>query len=95
MAKQFRLGPIQTGRKDNIFISENDADRELNMVEIQRYFHARQQQKCELVICIMDSFWAELRPAIKLNGTVTYGEEIIFISLNLSFCFLQVSLRSA
>ena len=51
------------------------------MTEIQRYFHARQQQKCELVICIMDSFWMELRPAIKLNGTVTYGEKIVFISL--------------
>jgi hypothetical protein len=73
MAVQFRLGPIQTVQKDSVLISENDADREQNLAAIEKCFRLRKPQNVELVVCIMDSYWAELRPSIKLNGTVTYG----------------------
>lgn len=60
-----------------MWLSENEADREQNLTNIENCFRTRQQQNCELVVCIMDSNWNELRPNIKLNGTVTYG--ILFI----------------
>ncbi|CAF0780555.1 unnamed protein product [Adineta steineri] len=73
MAKQFRLGPIATAPRDAVWISENEQDREVNLNAIETYFRGKKEQKCELVICIMDSYWNELRPSIKLNGTVTFG----------------------
>jgi len=81
MAKQFRLGPITTINKDIVWISENESDRDRNINSIEKCFRARKDQNCELVVCIMDSFWNELRPNIKLNGTVTYG-----IFLFILFC---------
>jgi hypothetical protein len=88
MAKQFRLGPIQTTAKDIVWISENENDREQNLAAIKRCFEARKAHNCELVICIMDSYWNELRANIKLNGTVTYGIDIasLIYSIN-SFFF--------
>jgi len=79
MAKQFRLRPITTINKDIVWISENETDRDRNINSIEKCFRARKDQNCELVVCIMDSFWNELRPNIKLNGTVTYGIYYIFI----------------
>ncbi|CAF3522455.1 unnamed protein product [Rotaria sordida] len=73
MAKIFRLGPIQTIQKDTVYLSEKEQDREQNLNSIEKCFRIRKEQKCELVICIMDSHWNELRPSIKLNGTVKYG----------------------
>ncbi|CAF1157882.1 unnamed protein product [Adineta ricciae] len=73
IADLFRLGPIQTGKKDVVSISENEADRELNFNNIETCFNIRKQQKCELIVCIMDSNWNELRPTIKLKGTVHHG----------------------
>jgi hypothetical protein len=73
MAKQFRLGPIKTVEKDTVLISENEADREQSLNNIEKCFERKQSHNIELVVCIMDSNWNELRPNIKLNGTVTYG----------------------
>jgi len=80
MAKQFRLGPIQTIQRDIVWISENEQDHEQNLSSIEKCFHKRKNEKCELVVCIMDSFWNELRPTIKLNGTVSYGIYTCLIS---------------
>ena len=52
-----------------------DHDREANLAAIEKCFRARKLGKCELVICIMDSVWNDLRANIKLNGTVTYGSD--------------------
>ena len=43
------------------------------MKSIEDCFRARRNEQFELVICIMDSNWIELRPNIKLNGTVNFG----------------------
>jgi hypothetical protein len=91
MARQFGLGPIQNAVKDIVWILETEADRERNMNSIEKCFHKRKQENCELVICIMDSYWNELRPNIKLNGTVTFGINIFlfhFIDFNICFFFL-------
>ena len=69
----FRIGPIQTAKKDVVQILENDTDRDANINSIDRCFRTRKNEQCPLVVCIMDSPWNELRPNIKLNGTVTYG----------------------
>lgn len=86
MAKQFRLGPIQTIKKDLAWISENEQDREQNLTAIDTCFQTRKKENCELVICIMDSYWNELRPTIKLNGTVNYG-----ISIFLLISFIKIT----
>jgi hypothetical protein len=75
MAKQFNLGPIRNVRKLLTQISGNERDRDQNIQNIERSFRDLKQVNCELVICIMDSYWNELRPTIKLNGTVTYGKQ--------------------
>jgi len=82
------MGPIQTGVKDIVWISENESDREQNQNSIENCFRSRKTQNCELMVCIMDSYWNELRPNIKLNGTVTYGIDIfLLISFIDLFCF--------
>ncbi|CAF2760829.1 unnamed protein product [Rotaria sp. Silwood2] len=73
MARIFRLGPIPTVQRDIVWISENEQDREQNLNSIEKCFHTRKKQSCQLLICIMDTCWNELRPSIKLNGTVKYG----------------------
>lgn len=73
MAKIFRMGPVQSCIREAVFLSENDNDRDQNLNKIKEHFVKKQTQKCELVVCIMDSNWNELRPTIKLNGTVNYG----------------------
>jgi hypothetical protein len=80
MARQFRMGPIPSVYKDIVWISENESDREQNLKAIEKCFDLRKQQNCEVVVCIMDSYWNELRPNIKLNGTVNYGISHIFIN---------------
>ena len=78
MARQFGIGPIPTSPKDAVLILERDCDpdREANLAAIDKCFRLRKTQNCELVICIMDSAWNDLRANIKLNGTVTYGSDI-------------------
>ena len=61
-------------KKDIVWISEIEADRERNINAIVKCFRDRQEQHCQLVVCIMDSSWNELRGNIKLNGTVDYGD---------------------
>lgn len=78
MATIFRLGPITTCRRDTVLISEQDRDRDANIQRIQKHFEAKEKDRCELVVCIMDSCWNELRGTIKLNGTVKYGKENSF-----------------
>lgn len=73
MASIFRLGPIRKCQRHAILISENDHDREINIQRIRDHFEQRNKDQTELVICVMDSFWNELRPTIKLNGTVHFG----------------------
>lgn len=60
-------------KKAVIAILENEDGREANITAIDGCFAARQKEQCELVVCIMDSYWNELRPNIKLKGTVDYG----------------------
>ena len=73
MAKQFRLGPIQSSVIDNVWISADEQYRETNLNSIKEYFRLKKEQEYQLVVCIMDSDWNDLRPIIKLNGTVNYG----------------------
>ncbi|CAF3322893.1 unnamed protein product [Rotaria socialis] len=73
MATAFRLGPIQTCTKDVVHIVENEENHDKNLAAINTCFSRREKQKCQLVVCIMDSSWNELRANIKQNGTVTYG----------------------
>lgn len=88
MARIFRMGPIQSSTKDVIYISENENEREQNLTRINNHFQKKKDQNCQLVVCIMDSNWHELRPTIKLNGTVHYGnssERSISLQLFLLF----------
>lgn len=69
----FRIGPLKTVKRDAVRILEHDTGRDDNINSIDRCFRTRKNEQCQLVVCIMDSPWNELRPNIKLNGTVTYG----------------------
>lgn len=67
------MGPIQAITRDIVWIPENENEREQTLNAIKNCFELRKRQNCELVVCIMDSHWNELRPTIKANGTVHYG----------------------
>lgn len=77
MAKVYRVGPIQKCQRDIVWISENEQDREQNIEAIRKSFESKKQLNVQLVVCIMDSYWNELRPTIKMNGTVDFGMYII------------------
>lgn len=86
----FRIGPIKTIKKDLVRILEInvDTDRDANIAAIDQCFRTRKNEQCQLVVCIMDSSWNELRPTIKLNGTVTYGTEIDEFDLRVAVSLL-------
>lgn len=73
MAKMFRMGPIKKICKDAVCIIDQEDSRDQNLNAIEDCFRRRKTDKCELMICVMDSSWNELRPTIKLKGTVDYG----------------------
>ena len=68
------MGPTRTMKKDSILIVNDSNASEQNTASIDKYFRDCKRENHNLVVCIMESLWPELRQNIKVNGTVNHGK---------------------